>query len=158
MESAAEWYKVSDNPIDGRINVRVKSRYLTIYNHRGKLSCIDAICHHAGGNLGDGELKDIEDLDCTVVLCPLHRYMVDISDGFKVFEGLEDLGDGKLGNPTMKKGKQVQMTHSVRQDDAGVYVSLNAEAMADEDECSRKMYTSDICGQNLNLHPKSCRK
>ena len=150
----SNWFKVKEGPLgfDQRINVRVQGRYVTVYK-RETLSCIDAICHHAGGNLGDGPLRvvDIEDLSVTVVLCPLHRYMVAIEDGAKVFEGLEDMGGGKLGNPKMKKGKLVQMAHDCKEDRKGVYVRLNAAAIAQEDELSASTYTSKICGRNLQM-------
>lgn len=45
-------------------------RIITVFRHRGKLSAIDAVCHHAGGPMTLGPVSDIEDLGVTVVSCP----------------------------------------------------------------------------------------
>jgi hypothetical protein len=44
-------WRVSDVgiPTEGnRIHTRIDERYVTIFRNKGKLSCIDSICHHAG--------------------------------------------------------------------------------------------------------------
>jgi nitrite reductase/ring-hydroxylating ferredoxin subunit len=69
----SSWWVVSScsKPEEGgRLHTCVEGRYVTVFRHRGKLSCIDAICHHAGGPLTLGEIFDIEDLGLTVVSCP----------------------------------------------------------------------------------------
>lgn len=71
-EPHSKWWKVSDGPpLEGdRLHTCIEGRYITIFRHRGTLSAIDSICHHAGGPLTNGPIKDIEDLGVTVVLCP----------------------------------------------------------------------------------------
>ena len=44
-------WRISDVgiPTEGnRIHTRIDERYVTIFRNKGKLSCIDSICHHAG--------------------------------------------------------------------------------------------------------------
>jgi nitrite reductase/ring-hydroxylating ferredoxin subunit len=45
-------------------------RLVTVFRQSGKLSAIDAVCHHAGGPMTLGPVSDIEDLGLTVVACP----------------------------------------------------------------------------------------
>jgi nitrite reductase/ring-hydroxylating ferredoxin subunit len=73
----------------GRLHTCVEDRYITVFRSRGKLSCIDSVCHHAGGPLTDGPIQDIEELGITVVVCPWHRFMVSIDDGVKAFQGVD---------------------------------------------------------------------
>ena len=84
------WWVVSSNgqPAEGdRIHTCIEGRYVTIFRHMGNLSCIDAICHHAGGPLTLGKVFDIEDLGLTVVSCPWHKFLVSIDGGVKAYKG-----------------------------------------------------------------------
>ena len=72
MSTSERWWQVcssSDLPEGGRIHVEVCGRYVTVFR-LGSLSCIDAVCHHAGGPLTLGQIVDIEELGMAVVLCP----------------------------------------------------------------------------------------
>jgi nitrite reductase/ring-hydroxylating ferredoxin subunit len=118
------WSKVAGNgsPADGsRIHAKVDGRYVTVFRHRGKLSCIDSICHHAGGPLTLGRLQDIEDLGVTVVLCPWHAFMVTIDGGLKAYKAV-DFRNGKPADAGWKIGKVVQRPHLVVEREDGVYV------------------------------------
>jgi nitrite reductase/ring-hydroxylating ferredoxin subunit len=118
------WHRVSDPrlPTEGnRLHVRVKGRYLTVFRFHGKLSVIDAICHHAGGPLTLGPVQDIEDLGKRVVVCPWHRFLVTIDEGQKAYQSVEII-DGKPVNTGWKLGKMVQRTHHIREDVSGIYV------------------------------------
>lgn len=69
-------WRVSDMgiPTNGnRIHTRIDGRYVTVFRNKGILSCIDSICHHAGGPLTLGQLIEIEDLHLTAISCPWHR-------------------------------------------------------------------------------------
>ena len=82
-------YKVAssfDLAEGSRLHVRVEQRYITLFRHRGVLSAIDAICHHAGGPLTLGPIRDIEELGMAVVLCPWHKFMVSIDGGIKAYQ------------------------------------------------------------------------
>jgi nitrite reductase/ring-hydroxylating ferredoxin subunit len=86
------FWKVCDAGVPnngGRIHTCVEGRYVTVFRYHGKLSCIDSVCHHAGGPLTDGPIQDIEELGISVVLCPWHKFMVSIDDGLKAFQGID---------------------------------------------------------------------
>eukprot|EP00605_Chrysophyceae_sp_TOSAG23-4_P002404 GSChrysophyteH1.ASY1.ANO1.2662.1 assembled CDS len=134
---------------DSRIHCRVQGRYITVFKRRGILSCIDSVCHHTGGDLTNGPLIDIEDLGVTAVICPLHRYKVDLQ-GYKVFEAVDFVG-GKPTKPIWKRGKvMVQRAHEVQEDSEGVYVRLRPAAggvcPSDRDSAS------EVCGAHFTLH------
>ena len=124
MDPQLVWYKVGERGHihEGeRIHVRIDLRYVTIFRNKGVISAIDSICHHAGGPLTLGPLRDIEDLGVTVVLCPWHKFMVSIDKGQKAYQSVEII-NGKPQNVGWRLGKTVQRVHKVYEDDSGVYV------------------------------------
>jgi nitrite reductase/ring-hydroxylating ferredoxin subunit len=119
-----KWYKIAEanQPADGkRLHVRVEGRFITVFRHNGNLSAIDSICHHAGGPLTLGELRDIEDLGVTVVLCPWHKFMVTIDQGLKAYQSVELIG-GKPKNTGWKLGRVVQRPHRIIEHESGIYL------------------------------------
>lgn len=120
-----QWYKVADSsaavPDGGRLHARVNGRFVTLFRNRGSLSCIDSICHHAGGPLTLGPLQDIEELHMTVVLCPWHKFMVSIDGGVKAYQGV-DFARGKPVQTGWKTSKIVQRPHKVIDSPMGIYV------------------------------------
>ena len=68
------WWRIGLLGIPGegeRLHTCVEGRYVTIFRRKNVLSAIDSICHHAGGPMTLGPLKDIEELGgLTVVSCP----------------------------------------------------------------------------------------
>lgn len=124
VETAEMWSRVADvgQPKEGeRIHVKVDGRYITLFRNKGRIHCIDSICHHAGGPLTLGRLQDIEDLGVTVVLCPWHAFMVTIDGGLKAYQAVS-FRNGKAVNDGWKLGKTVQRPHKVVEKDGGVYV------------------------------------
>lgn len=73
----------------GRLHTCIEGRYVTVFRYNGRLSCIDSVCHHAGGPLTDGPIQDIEELGVTVVVCPWHRFLVSIDKGLKAFQAVD---------------------------------------------------------------------
>ena len=137
-----------DLPEGGRLHVRVQGRFVTLFRRRGRLSAIDSICHHAGGPLTLGGLQDIEDLGVTVVLCPWHKFMVDVHLGTNAYQSLEMVG-GKLTKTGWKQGKMVQRTHAVMEDEMGallVRLELAGECSSDADANSVR------CARDIPLH------
>ena len=126
---SSSWWRVSNTPLPSseevddviRLHVNVNGRLITIFKYKGQISAIDAICHHAGGPLTLGKVQDIEDLSCTVVLCPWHQYAVTIDKGLKAYRGVEITG-GKPVNTGWKLGKIVQRVHEVKETPSGVYI------------------------------------
>jgi len=124
MDNDLKWYFIGNKgaPSEGnRLHVRVNNRYITIFRHKGELSAIDSICHHAGGPLTLGPVQDIEDLGIRVVLCPWHKFMVSIKDGVKAYQGVEFV-NGKPVNAGWKLGKVVQRAHKIVEIESGVYI------------------------------------
>ncbi len=68
---SGKWWIVSSEFLSEgcRLHTRIEERYITIFRHKGKLSSIDSICHHAGGPLTLGKVTEIEDLGIAVVSC-----------------------------------------------------------------------------------------
>ena len=62
-------------PGEGKTIV-VGERELALFNVQGKFHCIDNVCPHRGGPLGEGAL------DGTVVTCPWHGWRFDVTTGF----------------------------------------------------------------------------
>mmetsp|Transcript_13894 Transcript_13894/g.39195 ORF Transcript_13894/g.39195 Transcript_13894/m.39195 type:complete len:101 (+) Transcript_13894:353-655(+) len=53
--------QASDLRLDGsKVQARVNGRYVSIFNVKGELYCIDAICYHAGGPLTVGDIEDVD--------------------------------------------------------------------------------------------------
>ncbi len=74
--------------------------------------CILYCVAHAGGALTNGPLQDIEELGVTVVVCPLHRYLVSIRDGKKVYQAVEiNRATNKTEISGWRIGKVVQRCH-----------------------------------------------
>jgi nitrite reductase/ring-hydroxylating ferredoxin subunit len=147
------WWKIAESsstvlPEGGRLHAQVDGRFVTAFRHRGELSCIDAICHHAGGPLTLGRLEDIEDLGLTVVLCPWHKFMVDIKQGFKTYQAVE-MVNGKLTNTGWKVGKMTQRVHLIREDaDESLFVKLQLDGHCGSDGDSY----SARCARDYPMH------
>ena len=120
-----KWYLVHSNPtalIEGeRIHTCVEGRYITIYRYKSRLYAMDSTCYHAGGPIGDGVIRDIEELGESVVVCPWHRFEVCLSDGVRAYEAI-DMSSGKPVATGWKKGKIVQRVHDIYEDTAGIFV------------------------------------
>jgi nitrite reductase/ring-hydroxylating ferredoxin subunit len=67
--------EVSDlQPGEGK-TVVAGSQELALFNVGGKFYCVDNVCPHRGGPLGEGTL------DGTVVTCPWHGWRFDVCTG-----------------------------------------------------------------------------
>lgn len=124
LDPSLKWFRVAPAGYPdegGRLHARVDGRFVTIFRLRGRLSAIDAICHHAGGPLTLGPVEDIEDLGVTVVLCPWHKFMVTVDQGLKAYKSVA-FQDGKPVPGPWKLGKMVQRAHLIVEDSSGLYV------------------------------------
>jgi 3-phenylpropionate/trans-cinnamate dioxygenase ferredoxin subunit len=66
---------VSSIPHPGRLTVEIGDRVVVLFHVSGKIYCLDDVCTHDGGPLGDGPLED----HC--VACPRHGARFDIRSG-----------------------------------------------------------------------------
>lgn len=124
LDPSLKWFRVAPAGYPdegGRLHARVDGRFVTVFRLRGRLSAIDAICHHAGGPLTLGPVEDIEDLGVTVVLCPWHKFMVTVDQGLKAYQSVA-FQNGKPVPGPWKLGKMVQRAHLIVEDSSGIYV------------------------------------
>jgi nitrite reductase/ring-hydroxylating ferredoxin subunit len=138
-----------DLPNGGRLHVRVEGRFITLFRHKGRLSAIDAICHHAGGPLTLGRIEDIEELGMSVVLCPWHKFMVSIDGGIKAYQGV-DIIKGKPVPSGWKSGKMVQRAHGLEDRDGFLLLTLcDLEEGACTSDTDAK---SVLCSKEYDMH------
>ncbi|GAB5404617.1 MAG: non-heme iron oxygenase ferredoxin subunit [Aureliella sp.] len=62
-------------PENGKLCVEVDDRFIVIVQLDGEYFCIDDVCTHDGGTLGDGEL------DGACLVCPRHGAKFDVRTG-----------------------------------------------------------------------------
>jgi 3-phenylpropionate/trans-cinnamate dioxygenase ferredoxin subunit len=67
--------KTSEIPDPGRKLVEIDERLVVVFHTAGHFYCIDDVCTHDGGPLGEGEL------DGFAVACPRHGAKFDVRDG-----------------------------------------------------------------------------
>ncbi|HBE70615.1 MAG TPA: biphenyl 2,3-dioxygenase [Planctomycetaceae bacterium] len=67
--------KVADVPEGGKLCLEVDDRFVVIVHLDGQYYCVDDVCTHDGGPLGDGELDE----GCLV--CPRHGAKFDVRTG-----------------------------------------------------------------------------
>lgn len=76
------WNRAALLASEGRIHVQLGGRFITVLSHKQKLFALDSPCFHASGPLGDGPVKDIEDIPC--IECPWHHMLVALDTGEEV--------------------------------------------------------------------------
>ena len=67
--------KVSDIPDPGKITVEVDEELVVLFHVDGQFYCIDDVCTHDGGPLGEGALDGCQ------IICPRHGARFDIRTG-----------------------------------------------------------------------------
>lgn len=70
--------KTADVPDGGKLCLEVDDRFVVIVHLDGEYFCVDDVCTHDGGPLGDGELEE----GCLV--CPRHGAKFDVRTGAAV--------------------------------------------------------------------------
>jgi 3-phenylpropionate/trans-cinnamate dioxygenase ferredoxin subunit len=78
MHEFLEAASVSDIPESGKLCVEVDDHYVVIVRIDDQFYCLDDVCTHDGGTLGDGEL------DGFCLSCPRHGAQFDVRDGSAV--------------------------------------------------------------------------
>ena len=66
---------VKDIPDPGKVTVEVGDRLVVIVHAGGQFYCIDDVCTHDGGPLGEGKLCGFE------IACPRHGAKFDVRSG-----------------------------------------------------------------------------
>jgi nitrite reductase (NADH) small subunit len=67
--------ETGDIPVGSGKTVEVAGKKIAVFNVGGTFHAIDDTCQHRGGPLGEGEL------DGTLVTCPWHGWMYDVTTG-----------------------------------------------------------------------------
>ena len=104
----AEFVKVatvSSIPDPGRAIVEIDDRVVVLFHVGGAFHCIDDVCTHDGGPLGDGLVEGYQ------VACPRHGARFDI----------------RTGQALTMPATQATVVHEVRVDGNDVFVRLAAE-------------------------------
>lgn len=70
--------KVGDMPESGKLCLEIGDRFVVVAMVDGKYYCIDDVCSHDGGPLGDGELNGF------CLSCPRHGAEFDVRSGAAV--------------------------------------------------------------------------
>lgn len=68
--------------LGGRMHSKVNGRFITVILHNDQIYCIDSCCFHASGPLGDGPVKDIEDIP--TIRCMWHNIIVSLDTGERI--------------------------------------------------------------------------
>lgn len=100
----------------------IEDRDILIVYHLGVLYAMDAYCYHAGGDLQNGDIEELNGKLC--IICPNHKYKLTLAQGECIY---------KATNPREKppvprwysKGLK-QRTHTLTENNNGdVYVKLS---------------------------------
>ena len=75
MQEFIEVATVADMPDSGKLFVALGERYLLIVRIEGEYYCLDDVCTHDGGELGEGELNGF------CIACPRHGAQFDVRTG-----------------------------------------------------------------------------
>jgi 3-phenylpropionate/trans-cinnamate dioxygenase ferredoxin component len=67
--------QISDMPESGKLCLEVGDRYIVVVRIEDQYFCIDDVCTHDGGPLGEGEL------DGFCISCPRHGAQFDVRTG-----------------------------------------------------------------------------
>jgi 3-phenylpropionate/trans-cinnamate dioxygenase ferredoxin subunit len=104
-----DWVNVAraaEFPDPSKRTVEVDDALVVLFHVGGKFSCIDDVCTHDGGPLGDGPLEDGQ------IVCPRHGARFDIRTGKAL---------------TMPATVDVRV-HEVKVENGEVFVRLNPES------------------------------
>lgn len=102
MNDFVEVAKISDMPASGKLCTEINDRFIVIVCVQGQYYCVDDVCTHDGGPLGEGELEGF------CLTCPRHGAQFDVRDGRAV---------------TMP-ATEPTASHAVRVTDDTIYVRL----------------------------------
>lgn len=75
MSEFVEAVKVNEIPDPGKQLLEIDNRLVVLFHVGGQFYCLDDVCTHDDGPLGEGKLTDF------TVACPRHGAKFDIRDG-----------------------------------------------------------------------------
>lgn len=95
--------KVADMPDPGKLTLEVEDSVVVLFRVDGRFYCIDDVCTHDGGPLGEGRLCD------HAIACPRHGAKFDI----------------RTGQPLTMPATVPTLVHEVKVEGEDVYVRIN---------------------------------
>ncbi len=95
--------KVADMPDPGKLTLEVEDSVVVLFRVDGRFYCIDDVCTHDGGPLGEGRLYD------HAIACPRHGAKFDI----------------RTGQPLTMPATVPTVVHEVQVQGEDVYVRIN---------------------------------
>ena len=95
--------KVTDLPDPGKLTLEVQDSVVVLFRVGGCFYCIDDLCTHDGGPLGEGRLED------HAIACPRHGAKFDI----------------RTGQPLTMPATEPTLVHEVKVEGEDVYVRIN---------------------------------
>lgn len=75
MDDFVKVARISELPDPGKVTIEVNERMVVLVRLAGQFYCIDDVCTHDGGPLGEGRLCGFE------LSCPRHGAKFDVRDG-----------------------------------------------------------------------------
>jgi nitrite reductase/ring-hydroxylating ferredoxin subunit len=96
--------KVSEIPDLGKLVVECDQRLVVVFHLEGNFYCLDDVCTHDGGTLGDGSLERCQ------IVCPRHGAQFDI----------------RTGEPLSMPATKAIGSHLVRVEGEDILVKLNS--------------------------------
>jgi 3-phenylpropionate/trans-cinnamate dioxygenase ferredoxin subunit len=76
MSDFIDVYAAADLPDPGKVTLALDDRMVVLFHVDGEFHCIDDVCTHDGGPLGDGEM-----CGHWAIACPRHGAQFDIRTG-----------------------------------------------------------------------------
>lgn len=76
-----------------RIRLPIFERDILLLLDGGHVYAMDAVCYHMGGPLDEGDIEEIGGRKC--VVCPWHRYKIELKTGEGLFQREEVVSAGK---------------------------------------------------------------
>ena len=114
----------------------LNGRDITVFLHKDNFLAMDSVCYHFGGPLDLGDIEEVGERSC--IICPYHRYKIDLSNGESLYKNLE----GNIAS----KGKK-QRVHETKVSEGHVMVRL--------DVSEPKIDSDDYAYKGLWAHPGS---
>lgn len=105
MSEFIEAAKKGDIPAEGKLCLEIDDRFVVIVNLKGEYFCLDDVCTHDGGPLGEG------DLDAGCLVCPRHGARFDV----------------RTGEAETMPATEATVRHDVKLDGESILVRLAAE-------------------------------
>ncbi|KAI3426221.1 hypothetical protein D9Q98_008597 [Chlorella vulgaris] len=120
----------------GKLVKETHGRKVLLARTGGRVYATDAACFHMGGNLAEGDIEDVAGHAC--IVCPLHRYKIDMATGVKV--------DTMLDGQVTCSSSQQQRTYAVYQDPDFICIDI-------PELHTQKALPSDVYNQVARIGP-----